>query len=40
MTRAIAIIDLLDQTTRPGAFGLGVVCAAVLAALALLWREL
>lgn len=40
MTSTIDIIDLLNLTTRPGAFGLGVVCAAVLAALALLWREL
>lgn len=40
MNKAFVIIDLLNLTTRPGAFGLGVVCAAVLAALALLWREL
>lgn len=40
MTSGLALIELLNLTTRPGAFGLGVVCAAVLAALALLWREL
>lgn len=40
MSTAIAIVDLLNLTTRPGAFALGVVCATGLTALALLWRDL